>query len=363
MTEQIKFEDGIYLNLPAEEYHAAEALSNSGIKNLRVSPLVYWWRSPMNPAYEKSESTKGLKRGAMRHKYTLENENFLDDYFIKADKEDHPEALDTMDDLKAFMKEHGITPLSGSKRDLIARIRAAGFDDVQVWDEIANDGAESGKEPVTKEQLADLEFARRMLAPALPFITGGFPEVSIFWTHGASGVQLKARLDYLKVKRISDLKIFQNAMDFPIDEGVRRELDGRRMHLQGLMYLAAFEEAAEFFKRGKVFGLPDDPDAQKKTMARLKEIFDAGMPDFSFIFQLGSAPFEVRVRHFQQREGRNTSENVYWSNARNTLRTAIETFKRYRDHYGRDAWHSLDAIEKNISDDDMKWSIWDDAIS
>ena len=47
-------------------------------------------------------------------------------------------------------------------------------------------------------------------------MTGGYSEVSIFWIDPGSGVRLKARLDYLKVKAIVDLKTFSNSLGKPV---------------------------------------------------------------------------------------------------------------------------------------------------
>jgi hypothetical protein len=53
--------DGIYLNLPEDDYHADPALSASGIKKLLQSPADYWFTSVHNPDREDKDTAATVK--------------------------------------------------------------------------------------------------------------------------------------------------------------------------------------------------------------------------------------------------------------------------------------------------------------
>lgn len=354
--------DGVYLNLPAEEYHRAHALSNSGMKALRVSPLTYWWQTAWNPAYEQTEETKAMRRGAMRHKFSLENESFFDSYFLAPHEDDYPDALKGSEAIKAFMKDNFIKPLTGKKAVLIQRIRDAGFD-VEIWDEILAQAMEGkgDKIAVTKEDLAMLEFANKMLAPARHLITGGFAEVSVFWIDPVTGVRMKCRFDYWLPGLISDLKTFYNMGRFPLFKAASRDIDSKRGGTQSFNYLRGFEAAAEFIENGQIYGLSEDAQKRADQMELLNKIIEAGAPQFAFIYQTDVAPFETRILHWRQREFLQGTENSYWRAAANEVEAYCRTYQRYFEKYGAEPWVYLDSHEKILQDEDLPWSRYEDA--
>lgn len=61
-------------NMPADEYFAADAASNSGLKLIRRSPAHY--------LHGKKGSTPNLERGSARHMLILEPEKFKTHYYI-----------------------------------------------------------------------------------------------------------------------------------------------------------------------------------------------------------------------------------------------------------------------------------------
>ena len=38
--------NGIYFNMPEDEYHAQEGLSSTGVKELLQSPVNFWFTTP-----------------------------------------------------------------------------------------------------------------------------------------------------------------------------------------------------------------------------------------------------------------------------------------------------------------------------
>src|SRR4051812_45092153 len=124
---------GIYFEMPEDVYHAARALSCSGIKHLAVSGLNYWHKN-INPDREEDEETKARRFGKAVHCYALERERFDRSFAKRLSAEDHPGALVTTDDLKAFLEASGLPKSGKRKQDLIDRIKASGLPAV-IWDE------------------------------------------------------------------------------------------------------------------------------------------------------------------------------------------------------------------------------------
>lgn len=125
-------EPGIYFDMDEEAYHAADGLSCSGIKHLTVSPLHYWHRN-LNPDREPDDDTGARRFGKAVHARALEPGRFARDFVMKLFPEDHPGALVTADDMKAFLEANGLPKSAKKKSDLVDRIVASGLPAL-VWD-------------------------------------------------------------------------------------------------------------------------------------------------------------------------------------------------------------------------------------
>ena len=175
---------GVYLDMPEEEYHADPSFSASGVKLITVSPLDFWVNSPLNP--DRKETTSEAKDlGRAYHKMILEGpEAFEAAYAVAPSKEDYPDALDGGDALKARCKELEL-PASGTIAALCERIREADPDAV-LWPDIkaAFDAENEGRLTMTKDQWRGMKLVQAVMArvdSAKDVLTGGVPEVSIFW--------------------------------------------------------------------------------------------------------------------------------------------------------------------------------------
>src|SRR4051794_2100048 len=99
---------GVYLGMPEADYHADPSLSNSGIQNLRVSPLTYWINSPLNPEFE-PEETDATNTGKAFHKRILEGKAAFDaTYAPELTLVDYPDALKSGDQLRSYCKVLGL---------------------------------------------------------------------------------------------------------------------------------------------------------------------------------------------------------------------------------------------------------------
>src|SRR4051812_7514262 len=167
---------GVFKGMPAEEYHAFRAANKSGLDAVLRSPLHYWAQF-LDPMCEPRTETPSMRLGSAIHTATLEPDEFYKRYTIMPDdldrrtkegKAKHAELLAT-----------GKKVLSASEAHAAARVSS------------------SVRQHPTAEHLFD----------------DGDAETSIFWKDEETGVQCKARIDWLPrdYKFVIDLKSAQDA--------------------------------------------------------------------------------------------------------------------------------------------------------
>lgn len=285
--------EGIHFGMPEDEYHAVPALSNSGIKKLLVSNMNYWAdQSWLNPEWEPSESPF-MDLGAAYHARIVEGrEAFQARYAPSLDQARWPDAIRTMDELRAALEAADPkAKKSGSKAELTARLLALDPSAI-IWDTIQAEyeADHEGKSFLSPKQIARIEIAAAMIEkhPQLcKAFTGGHPEVSIFWVDKETGVPCKARLDYLKTKAIVDLKSFGNQRDRPVEKAIYYAVAERKYHIQVAWYFEAVERVREIVReRGMAVVHGPQPSQQWFDLW-----LGAPEPDFLFVFQqTGPAP-------------------------------------------------------------------------
>lgn len=325
---------GIFFGLPEDEYHAAFALSASGIKNLRISPLDFWARSILNPIQEERES-EALTIGKAYHKRIVEGKPAFDAcYAARLEKDGSGATIFTIEDLKAALKEYG-EPTSGKKDDLVARLCAVHPPSRdRIWDVIcdAHERKYAGKELLPSGLIEKIEYSAAMIEkhPQLcKAFSGGMPEVSIFWFDQDSGVPCKARLDYLKPKAIIDLKTFENSLGAPVSKAIARTVASYKYHIQARWYLNAANEARKLISAGEVSG--------DVSQAFLDALVSADERTFLFVFQQkGVAPLA---------RGKVMPEGLTLDLARYEIETALGTFAQCWQTFGADPWIDTTDIE------------------
>jgi hypothetical protein len=283
-------ESGVYFGLDEERYHAALALSASGIKQLRVSTLDWFMRSPLNPERDEEEDNEARLIGRAYHRRICEGRAaFAASYHAAIDPADYPDALRTNEELCAAIARAG-GPVKGvrglRKAQLIEQLLAI---DPQalVWDRLVADHAAEhiGKILLSAPVIHRIEVAATMIEahPQLKkAFTDGAPEVSVFWTDAETGVPCKCRFDYLKPRAIVDLKSF-DARGLPLDKAIARAVALYKYNIQAAFYLKGAEEARGLIAEGRVFG-----DADPLLM---RALHDASDRTFLFVFQSkGMAP-------------------------------------------------------------------------
>mgnify|MGYP001044648594 CR=1 FL=1 len=319
------FKEGLFFGLDEDVYHSVPALSNSGIKSLRASPMLFWSRSWMNPSPVKRE-TEFMELGkAYDYRILAGREAFYERYGVALVAEDYPNALRTKDDVIEALEAEGGGgwKKSATKAILVEALRAV-KPDAQIWDDIVQEHARENGERIllNPETIKRIEIAAKMieLDPELSkAFSGGYPQVSIFWRCAETGVPMKARLDYLKVRAIVDLKTYSNPYDKPVDRAVAGAMASQKYHIQSVVY----QEAVAAAKRLPVFG-----DVDLDWLSRFQK---APPPEFLFVFQMtGEAPV---TRGFTFPAALLTSEV-----GKVVVKEAKEKFSECTERYGKDPW-------------------------
>lgn len=216
-----------------DEYQAAEGISASQLHAIAVSPLNYWDQY-VNPDREPREEKHCFSFGTATHTITLEPEDFHSRYFIGFDKTQHPNTLDTGDQMKAVLKEHGLL-VGGTKAEMAERlVQEAGLsrDKILMYLKADHDASNAGKEELAAKDYKDIlgMLNRIQSEPAARgLINGALTEQSFFWHDGAA--IRKCRPDIINGRWTADLKTTQDINDF------ERTILKRRYHVAAAWYL------------------------------------------------------------------------------------------------------------------------------
>lgn len=325
-----EFREGCFFSMPDSEYRAIEALSASGMKHLRQSPLDYWARSSWNPRQAEAlaeDSSDAKDLGSAFDARIIEGAEVFNARYAERPvpvKEDG--WLVTCDHMKARLKELG-EKVGGSKDELIARLRAAD-PEAKIWDdfEATYYKAHEGKEFLDSEWMDKIEYAARMIEADPIFgkaFSGGAPQVSVFWTCPTIGVPCKARFDYLKARAIVDLKTVQPMRGTPHADTIRIAIGRYRYHVQATLYMEAAAEVSQFLKSGKSDGFYE-VDLGQKLLADAPKTW-------LWVFQVkGPAPAVI---------GRTLSpQSMICQAARAEIDTMKQLYRLCREKWGTDPW-------------------------
>lgn len=308
------FKPGIYHDMPDDEYHAIPALSASGIKQLMISPLDYWYSVPwLNPDYEPNDKAH-LVKGSAWHCYVCEGpEAFHDRYALELDPAEYPQAIRTSDEMKAVLRDAG-EKVSGSKPVLRERLLRTS-PGVILWDDLKaeHEAANEGKTFIDRATYDDVVKSAHIIRahPVLKkCFEGGHAEVTCLWHDEEFDIPCKARFDYLKPRAIIDLKTFANPLGKPLMKAVTGAIASFRYHVQAAWYLRA----------------------------PLK-----GEREFMFLFQGTGTPNVVPLVF---------PKTGAWEVANVQIRDAVATYRECMDTFGPDPWLVVPDV-MTIQDDDI----------
>lgn len=277
-VEATDLPDGIHFDLDEATYHGLPRLSASGICKMLISPATFWAQSWLNPDRPEGAESAWRDIGRAYHCARFDPEKLAERFVRDLVKEDMPEgALLTDAEIKDALKElgeaqtkQGETVLMRAARLRLAQ-RAAGVDQSPVWHLERDIFEEENKDRVaiTPKAWAEIEVDAKRLRqnPEIAeHLSGGIGEVSVLWTDEASGVKMKARIDYLKPASFSDFKTYDNTRGIQFDQIVPNAFRFNRYYVQAVLYW----QAAELIRAGSVAIEGEATEAQRQLVEAIR---------------------------------------------------------------------------------------------
>jgi hypothetical protein len=218
-------EPGVYLNMPAEEYHADIALGSTNIRDLVASPRRFWERSWMNPARDLyiGDETDATQLGTALHCRLLEGRDVFTRRYMR--RPDDAAGASTGQKSATTKKANADAAAAG-------RISLHGNE----WTL-----CEQSNQIITEhEDLKDI-------------FTGGLHEVSVFW-RSLQDVPMKVRFDVLKPKAIADIKSIAPRDAFTrLESAAKMRIKYAKYHIQAEHYLEGRRKLAGLVKDERCF--------------------------------------------------------------------------------------------------------------
>ena len=204
---------GPHLSMDITEYHNHQAVSKSKLDSIALSPLHYWSRW-LDPNRTQPQPTPAMEFGTAVHTAVLEPDRFATEYRQAPD----------------------LPKTTKAGKDAWAAAAADGHKLLRTDDWCAVQG------------ILRSVFEHPMARKAL--LASGSPEQSLFATCRKTGLELKARPDYLTDSGwIIDLKTTQDAST----RGFQKSAANFRYHVQAAHYLNVYKLATGEHPKGFIF--------------------------------------------------------------------------------------------------------------
>jgi hypothetical protein len=306
------------------------ALGSSDIKTL-ASCAPDYWHQRFGPFAGEREDTVATEYGRAAHVRIVEGKAAFDaQYYRRLDRGEYPDALVTVEDIKAVLTERG-AKVSGKKDDLIARLLEL-EPDAPIWDRIVgeHESRNAGCVPLSADGIARIEYAATIVEhdpSAAELMRRGYAEVSVFWTDFDTGTPLKARFDRLHPGLVVDFKTFSKR-DLTMDRAITRSIQTYRYDIQEAHYLDAAGQLASLPHFGEV-----DADW-------IRAVRSAQEWRFAFVFQKTDGMPLVSTRFLPP-----STRQV----AGDMVRKGIDAFVAYRKQCGEGPW--IETTEPTVIDD------------
>lgn len=220
-------------DLSNESYQALEEISGSDLNTVYQKSLAHW-------KYGESKSSKALEFGIVSHAMILEPERFDDEFVKQMDIAEYPDAMVTVKDMQAWLKERG-QKVSGDKAEITSRILdvcEVSGEKVFIWDLMLVEFAELHSEK-TIVPVADYEKVQLMRDSILSdesmrkMLRGGVAEHSIIGKLPSCKVANKVRPDLITAG--GHLVNYKTARD------IHPEYFGKHCHDLGYLLKASLE--------------------------------------------------------------------------------------------------------------------------
>lgn len=258
------------------------------------------------------------------------------------------------DRIRSFEEEQPVSPVSrvevtdaDGNTSSRAAVKADWIDQLlkldsqaKVWDRMVEEHLDlnKGKRAISAKDDRQVRIAAHMIQrhnDAAALLKGGFPEVSIFWYCRLTGAPMKARIDYLRLNAIIDLKTFSNASGKPVNKAILHSIANYNYNLQHVVYEEAVMEARRMVGRDLLNSVFDCDDPTTEEAARRQTFCERWAeqgppPKFTFIFQQSGIAPVTRVFQMPQGEIWKASHRM----AEELKRLWVENTKVY----GLDPW-------------------------
>jgi hypothetical protein len=315
--------------MSAGEYFAADGLSASGMKDLEVSPLRYWYLH-INPDAPLKIPTPEMEFGTALHCAVLEPDQFDQRFareFVPPDN-----VLDTINEIRAFAEASGFKPKGTRKDEVIQQVLSI-FPDAPILQVLDARylAKHEGKTIIKLEIWERVAGAARALVEepeVRKALSAGSPEVAMTAKDPETGVTLKARIDWVRDDLTMDLKTFAQQRGKSIDRSINDSIWYEKYYRQAYFY-------------SLVRGLQGSDKAASAQSA----------PPFLMPFVESEQPHETRIRELRPKIG--TEVNLWWERARVDTRRLIRQYAECLHRYGAKHWREWQGRDPLV-DEDMK---------
>lgn len=360
---------GVYIGMPEDEYHAIHACSASGLKSLSVSSMDYWANSVLNPEREEPSSRDDgkltpMELGRAYHCYICEGDAaFAERYCVALDKDvAKAKATElgvpfcvTIADIRQAIDDAGGKP-KGTSKDALADQLLDFVPRAYIWDRLvaSHCKANEGKTMISPGLFNRIAIAKRMIVsdPQIgSAFSDGYSEVSIFWYDQKTGVPCKARLDYLKMNFLIDLKSFSNKQHKPIQRAIDMAISYEKYFLAVAFYLKAIEAAKKMVRDTKGGSLYTGTGViDPKVIDWFWKWAHQPEPECLWIFQqTGKAPVtRGRIMH----KGSTLEIN------RIAMGMLMKKWRKCAETYGVDPWLDIEPVRQTV-DEELTWAATD----
>jgi hypothetical protein len=360
--------EGCHLHMPESVYFGARALGSSDLKALYWDAASWWAASVHNPNRRQPQRMTravGKDMGSGLHTLVLEGEDAYTSRFVVEPDSQSNRYARTRQAIIKLLAERGIKIARGDfdMGRLYAHVRRAGIGHL-VWDVAYADyekAKREGRTIITTDEDRRLRYTAHLISRHKELgaaFQGGLSEVSVFWRRPEDpATLLRARFDYLRVRRMYDLKSLGNWSGRDIGAAVARAIEDHDYGIQRRLYAEAWERMAEFVAAGQVHAwAPDGGGSPVRAEERgfLERIAAAGAPEWVWVFvqmpvdDIGHERGAIVAPRWHAPQGR------LWDESGRKIEQALDDYRRFRDDRGlAQPWAWVDGL-KELTDADLR---------
>jgi len=357
MTKEYK--EGIYFKMPEEEYHNIPMASRSFLENILIDREDGWYYSAYNPNKPVHETTPAMQLGTAIHSMLLEPDIFKKIYVQQPSWADYKgvEILKDNKDLKAFLKKHGEIKLSTLvKAELVTMAETYLHPDTQIiWDNVIRDfkvNVEKYDKKILKQHdieiLDGIKESLELRPKIKKLLQGGYPEVVIIWEDEYTGITCKARLDYINIDSIIDLKSFSLKNKKPLGEFLDKEILYQNYNLQSSIYFDGLRSVIKKIrnKEAEVFG--------KIDQEWLSKFLENENKNYSIVFLRTQAPYQILEKSLITAK-QDLSKSLCFTQGIELFRRAVQDFILCQEEFKEKRW--LNTETKSPNDDIFMYQV------